>query len=108
MLVGASDDRWHALDVLPLVTKGGGRRSAGRVLVLAGEEQAPPGVGEEALVLLRGPAALADQQLVGFGGVGGPDDVGGLAGVKAQRRDGGEVGDEAAHVGGAALGDLVP
>ena len=29
------------------------------VLVLAGEEQAPPGVGQEALVALRGPAALA-------------------------------------------------
>ena len=27
--------------------------------MLAGEEQAPPGVGQEALVALRGPAALA-------------------------------------------------
>ena len=70
--------------------------------VLAGEEQAAPGVGEEALVALRAPAALADQQLVELGGVGGPDDVGGLAGVQAQWGDGGEVGDEEAHVRGAA------
>ena len=39
-----------------------------------------PAVGEEVLVALRGPAALADQELVHLGGVGGPDDVCGLAG----------------------------
>ena len=89
---------------LPLAAEGGGQRSARRVLVLAGEEQAAPGVGQEALVTLRGPAALPDQQLVHLGGVGGPDDVGGLAGVEAQRGDRGQVGDEAPHVGGAALG----
>jgi hypothetical protein len=55
---------------------------------LIGEKQALPGVGEKALVTLRGPAALADQQLVELGGVGGPDDIGGLVGVQAQRRDG--------------------
>ena len=49
--------------------------------VLLGQEQAVPGVGEEVLVALRGPAALADQELVHLGGVGGPDDVGGLVGV---------------------------
>lgn len=49
--------------------------------VLVSEEQAVPGVGEEVLVALRGPAALADQELVHLGGVGGPDDVGGLVGV---------------------------
>src|SRR5580693_6867393 len=80
--------------------------AAGGCPVLAGEEQAVPGVGEEAFVALRAPAPLADQQLVELGGVGGPDDVGGVAEVQAQRGDGGEVGDEAAHVGGAALGDL--
>src|SRR5580658_16148 len=77
-------------------------------LGLVGEEQTVPGVGEEALVALRGPAALADQQLIELGGVRGPDDVGGLVGVQAQRVDGGQVGDEAAHVRGAAFGDLVP
>ena len=85
------------------------RQAAGGVrLILVGEEQAVPGVGEEALVALRGPAALAHEELVHLGGVGGPDDVGGLAGVQAQRVDGSEVGDEAAHVRGAAFGDLVP
>jgi hypothetical protein len=43
-------------------------------------------------------------RLVELGGVGGPDDVGGLAGVDAQRGDGGEAGDEAAHVGVAVIG----
>jgi hypothetical protein len=57
---------------------------------------------------LRAPAALADQELVELGGVGDPDDVGGLVGVQAQRVGGGQVGDKAAHVRGAAFGDLVP
>jgi hypothetical protein len=68
------------------------RRNAG----LLGQEQAAPGAGEEALVTLRAPAALADQELVYLGGVGGPHDVSGLVGVQAQRGDGGQVGDEAA------------
>ena len=34
--------------------------------------------------LLRAPAALAEEQLVHFGGVGGPDDVGSPAGVGAK------------------------
>ena len=47
-----------------------------------GQEQAPPGIGEEVLVAPRAPAALADQQLVHLGGVAGPHDVGGLARVQ--------------------------
>ena len=46
---------------------------------LPGQEQALPGVGEEALVSVRRPAALADEQLMQLGGVGRPHDVGGLA-----------------------------
>src|ERR1022692_2672503 len=84
------------------------RGAFGGMPVLLGEEQAAPGVGEEALVTLRAPATLAGQQLIQLDGVGGPHDVGGLLGVQAQRGDGGEVGDEAAHVRCAALGDLVP
>src|SRR5579859_4590450 len=49
--------------------------AASRTGVLVCEEQAVPGVGEEVLIASRGPPALADQQLVGLGGVGGPDDV---------------------------------
>src|SRR5580692_7272603 len=76
--------------------------------VLVGEKQTSPGVGEEALVPLRGPAALADQELVELGGVGSPDDVGGLVRVQAQRGDGGQVRNEQAHIRCAAFGDLGP
>src|SRR6202021_2100914 len=69
---------WAAQAAGQQVAGGGG-------LVLVGKESAAPGVGEEALVALRGPAALADEELVHLGGVGGPDVVGGLAGVQAQR-----------------------
>src|SRR6266702_1605205 len=75
---------------------------------LPGEEQALPAVGEELLVALRGPAALADEQLVQLGGVCGPHDVGGCAGVHSQGGDRGEVGNAPVHVRRAPLGDLAP
>jgi hypothetical protein len=51
---------------------------------LTGEEQAAPGVGEEVLVAFGAPAPLAYQELVELGGVGRPDDVGGVGRVDAQ------------------------
>src|SRR5580700_9261633 len=75
---------------------------------LSGEEQAAPGVGEELLVTFRAPAPLAHEELVELGGVGGPDDVGGVARITAQGGDRGEVSCEQAHLRRPPVSDLAP
>jgi hypothetical protein len=57
-----------------------GATDATVTLCLPRDKKAAPGVGEEVLVALQAPAALADQQLVHLGGIGGPHNVGGLVG----------------------------
>ena len=78
--VAARQNGWSAMSVAGAAVWPGreGRRPRG---ALVGEEEALPGVGEELFVALRGPAALADEEMVELGGVGGPDDVGGLVGI---------------------------